>query len=118
MKKLLILLLLVAGITGSVHAQKTEKTYQLAYLANKEAAVKVAKEQQLNHKSVQIQIFLAEYPVLDSIKNFNKKEKYSLINDALIEAVVVPEHGKYTLYLSKNGLEYKVKTKNKVAKVF
>lgn len=118
MKKQLILLCFLIFGTLVLRAQTKISTYQKAYLLNKEAAVKVAKEQQMKQKNINIEIFLAEYPVLEDMNDFNKRHKYSLINDQLIEAVVVPDHGKYILFLLKNNIKYKVKKKKQVTKVF
>lgn len=111
MKKLLFLvfMLLLANFTAS--AQRTTKTYQSVYIINSETAQRIALEQQLNKKTFSVQAFLAEYPVLDDLKDFNPKEKYGLINDALISAVASSANGKWTFYYLKNNQIYKVKKK-------
>ena len=75
-------------------------------------------EQQLKKKTFSIQIFLADYPVLDSLKDFDPKAKYSIINDALIQAVAPSANGKWTFYYLKNDQIYKVKNKQRIEKTF
>lgn len=116
MKKLLFLVFMLVLTSVTTNAQKTVKSYQSAYLINRESAERIAKEQQLNKKTIAVQMFLIEYPVLDSLKNFNPKEKYSLINNALISAVVTSDDNKAVTFFLKNGEVYKVKKKHQVKK--
>jgi hypothetical protein len=104
--------------TVTTNAQKTVKSYQSAYLINRESAVRIAKEQQLNKKTVAVQVFLIEYPVLDSIKNYNPREKYSLINSDLISAVVTSDDNRGITFFLKNGEVYRVKKKRQVNTYF
>lgn len=100
--------------TVATYAQKTIKMYQPAYLINRESAERIAKEQQLNKKTLSIQVFMLDYPVLDSIETFKRKEKYSLINSMLISSVEVSKNNKFTTFLLINGVKYKVKKKHQV----
>ena len=108
---------LVLSITA-VNAQRTTKTYQPVYLINTDGATRIAKEQQLNKKTFLIEVFLIDYPVLDSIKNYDPKAKYSLINDNLISAVAPSMNGKWTFYYLKNNQIYKVKNKKRINRSF
>jgi hypothetical protein len=111
MKKLFNLCGILFFLNLPIYAQKTVKVYEPVYLLNTETARRVAMEQQLKQKSVPVQILLIDYPILDSLKNYNPKEKYSLINDKLISAIATTE--KYTLYYLKNDQIYKVKKKKR-----
>jgi hypothetical protein len=102
----------------SVNAQRTIKRYQPVYLINTESATRIALEQQLNKKTFSIELFLIDYPVLDSLKNYDPKVKYSIINDALISAVTPSANGKWTYYYLKNNIIYKVKNKKRVKGIF
>jgi hypothetical protein len=115
MKKLLFMVAMLVLTTVATYAQKTIKMYQPAYLINRESAERIAKEQQLNKKTVSVQVFMLDYPVLDSIENFNKKDKYSLINSALITSVI--ESNKTTTFILTNGVAYKVKKKNQINRI-
>jgi hypothetical protein len=118
MKKLLFLASLLLLSAGAVKAQRTTKTYQPVYLINTESATRIAVEQQLKKKTFSIEMFLIDYPVLDSIKDYNPKAKYSLINDALIRAVAPSANGKWTYYYLKNDQIYKVKKKKTINRSF
>lgn len=117
MKNLILLVSLMLYITVA-NAQRTSKTYQPVYLINTDGATRIAVEQQLKKKTFSIEMFLVDYPVLDSIKNFDPKAKYSLINDALISAVATSSNGKSTIYYLKNNQIYKVKNKKRINRSF
>lgn len=117
MKNLILLVSLVLSITVA-NAQRTTKTYQPVYLINTDGATRIAVEQQLKKKTFSIEMFLVDYPVLDSIKNYDPKAKYSLINDNLISAVATSSDNKWTLYYLKNNQIYKVKNKKRINRSF
>lgn len=114
MKKILFLVFTLTLIIGKIYAQRTVKTYQPAYVINSETAKRIASEQQLNKKSVEIQLLLIDYPILEKIEEYNRRQKYSLINDSLILTVMDSDDGKYTLFYLKNNEIYKVKNKKRI----
>jgi len=106
MKNLLFLTIALVGSTLT-YAQTTKKSYYSAYLINTNTVEQVAKEQQLKHKSVGIEVLLLDYPVLDTLSTFSSKEKYGIINSTLVKSI--DEDEKYKTFHLTNGKDYKVR---------
>jgi hypothetical protein len=88
-------------------SQRTEKTYYPAYIDNKQLAAKFASEQQLHKKSIQIEILLLDYPILENLNEFSKKERYSIINSELV--LSIEETTKFKVFILTNKIIYKVR---------
>lgn len=109
MKKYILLPLLLCLLASSAMAQTKRKQYLPAYETNKETTLRLAKELQLNRKSPEIIAYLKNFPVLEDLKEYSSRKKYSLILSSVIRDKREDEDKDLIVFILKNGKEYKIK---------
>lgn len=113
LKKLgLILAILMASmVTYGQELPPTKRTvnnYYPAYVQDTPSMAVIGKHNFLVHKNFDVEIFLIDHPVLDSIQDFRSNVKYSLINTKLCTSPPT-ETAKKIEYNLVNGKKYVVK---------
>lgn len=110
MKRLLIIALLLT-INTFLLAQKVN--FYPAYVADAKSAENLIKSNAKHIIKAETALFIVEYPVLISIKDFKKYEKYSLINCELVKDYPECKKNKLVFHLI-NGEKYTIKIKKRI----
>lgn len=94
-------------------------TYQQAYLnTSAEEMQKLVVDNATANPSSQAKNFFKKFPILDSMKEFKKSKKYSLINVSLLAGAPVMTDDNKLVFTFKDGTEYKVPLIDRVSKVY
>lgn len=107
------LLIVLVSMFMALASYGQSASYYIAYAKDANCGTTIILENAKRVPTQKVVDFLENYPVLTSIKDFDKSKKYSLINAQLVKGVP-EEKGNTTIFYLINGEKYVVKGKKRV----
>jgi hypothetical protein len=102
----------VTRLTGTV-------TYEQAYLNCSASELQLlVQDNSRNLPSIRAKEFLEKYPILDDLKKFKRRKKYSLINVNLLSKEPEFTEKNTIIFTFKNGKKYEIPIAKRIKEVY